>query len=578
MPEEKKQEEFKVNKSMNDLSNTKDVLSMMQSALNTPSGKKLVTELREIQQELKGRGLKLEDQLIVGTKTLKDSVKDWDKKGLSDEAIVQYAALYIGACNNKEIPATYICPKSGLKQKERNFNQPEVFGGKQAQKEVGTSILDAIWDAVCSLFGITTAHAKDVQMRDHRKMVDKIRSANMQPFYEKANQESYLQAKETLDNLNREDEKWQELFFGSEIPLEITETMKQKRPELHDMSPLDACMKMAAAQIEFSEDMTPEKIKENPEQMKTLHLIAQNYNNMVKHDDAMLMASETSKKSKPMKFVELGEAMQEAADKSGNHPYRKNGDRKLFNPEYNPMQGEKLEEKIRMAAPMLKRLNYGVGKMGKVSCGALLIKERIGAMEDAVKSYEALKARDYEGVIRLSCKVADHMSRSTTLQQMMCGRALGIMINIKDGNYYTAGKDIKLGDTAGSQMGRCMEGSGSDIGRYMNNTFNANQHGRSLTSPIGAAMMISKSGLDGKIANYSKAVSREELYNTSHDPGTSWKNSRINVDDLNRSTQEYLEEADAMVETMEKSKQNEAWKKTQDTEKSKENEEPVMVQ
>ena len=29
---------------------------------------------------------------------------------------------------------------------------------------------------------------------------------------------------------------------------------------------------------------------------------------------------------------------------------------------------------------------------------------------------------------------------------------------------------------------------------------------------------------------------------------------------------------------MEKSKQNEAWKKTQDTEKSKENEEPVMVQ
>ena len=106
MPEEKKQEEFKVNKSMNDLSNTKDVLSMMQSALNTPSGKKLVTELREIQQELKGRGLKLEDQLIVGTKTLKDSVKDWDKKGLSDDAIVQYAALYIGACKNKEIPAT----------------------------------------------------------------------------------------------------------------------------------------------------------------------------------------------------------------------------------------------------------------------------------------------------------------------------------------------------------------------------------------------------------------------------------------------------------------------------------------
>ena len=51
MPEEKKQEEFKVNKSMNDLSNTKDVLSMMQSALNTPSGKKLVSELREIRQE-----------------------------------------------------------------------------------------------------------------------------------------------------------------------------------------------------------------------------------------------------------------------------------------------------------------------------------------------------------------------------------------------------------------------------------------------------------------------------------------------------------------------------------------------
>lgn len=33
---------------------------------------------------------------------------------------------------------------------------------------------------------------------------------------------------------------------------------------LYDMSPLDACMKMAVAKIVFSENMTPESIKRNP--------------------------------------------------------------------------------------------------------------------------------------------------------------------------------------------------------------------------------------------------------------------------------------------------------------------------
>ena len=105
MPEKNKQEEFKVNKSTKELLDPKKQ-DEITGILNTPEGKKLVQELQTLQKELKQKGLKLEDQLIVGNKTLKDTIKNWDKKGMSDKAVVQYAALYIGACNHKNIPAT----------------------------------------------------------------------------------------------------------------------------------------------------------------------------------------------------------------------------------------------------------------------------------------------------------------------------------------------------------------------------------------------------------------------------------------------------------------------------------------
>ena len=136
MPEKNKQEEFKVNKSTKELLDPKKQ-DEITGILNTPEGKKLVQELQTLQKELKQKGLKLEDQLIVGNKTLKDTIKNWDKKGMSDKAVVQYAALYIGACNHKNIPATYV----GL-GKTRKFNQPGVLGGKTEETKKKPDGLD----------------------------------------------------------------------------------------------------------------------------------------------------------------------------------------------------------------------------------------------------------------------------------------------------------------------------------------------------------------------------------------------------------------------------------------------------
>lgn len=573
MPEKNKQEEFKVNKSTKELLDPKKQ-DEITGILNTPEGKKLVQELQTLQKELKQKGLKLEDQLIVGNKTLKDTIKNWDKKGMSDKAVVQYAALYIGACNHKNIPATYV----GL-GKTRKFNQPDVLGGKteetkkkpdgldnptaasngkQGEKEKQgeeDSIWDWIWDTVCALFGITTAHAKKVQLREHIMLVDNVRCANVQQPFIKENEESYRKAKETVDMLRQEEAKWQKLFFGTETPPEITEKMKgqmnqqmnQSQVELREMSPLDVCMKMAASQIKFSVDMTPESLSKDPEKMKILQQIGKDYINIIKTEDVKRLASEVDKDKKPMDFQKLTDAMQKSADTSGVHPYveRKEGGRirHSYNEKYNPLNDEAIKEKIIKAGPMLKALKYMHSDPKQMECGALYAKERLQALEHTVGAYEALKRKDYDGVIRLTNVAVDHMARSVFLNGCM---AFGERAFVDASKYSSSEMKYR----PHTQLLNSLNGTGSTFKFYLRNSLEKDEKEfQTLESPLAASMLLVKCGLEGNVAKYTLAMDSSIQ--------DSWYNAKLNDKLINESTRKLISQANSMAMDTEKNKQSE---------------------
>lgn len=573
MPEKNKQEEFKVNKSAKELLDPKKQ-DEITGILNTPEGKKLVQELQTLQKELKQKGLKLEDQLVVGNKTLKDTIKNWDKKGMSDKAVVQYAALYIGACNHKNIPATYV----GL-GKTRKFNQPDVLGGKmeetkkkpdgldnptadsdgkQGEKEKqgeADSMWDWIWDTVCALFGITTAHAKKVQLREHRMLVDNVRCANVQQPFIKENEESYRKAKETVDMLRQEEAKWQKLFFGTETPPEITEKMKgqmnqqmnQSQVELREMSPLDVCMKMAASQIKFSVDMTPESLSKDPEKMKILQQIGKDYINIIKTEDVKRLASEVDKDKKPMDFQKLTDAMQKSADTTGVHPYveRKEGGRirHSYNEKYNPLNDEAIKEKIIKAGPMLKALKYMHSDPKQMECGALYAKERLQALEHTVGAYEALKRKDYDGVIRLTNVAVDHMARSVFLNGCM---AFGERAFVDASKYSSSEMKYR----PHTQLLNSLNGTGSTFKFYLRNSFEKDEKEfQTLESPLAASMLLVKCGLEGNVAKYTLAMDSSIQ--------DSWYNAKLNDKLINESTRKLISQANSMAMDTEKNKQNE---------------------
>lgn len=567
MPEKNKQEEFKVNKSAKELLDPKKQ-DEITGILNTPEGKKLVQELQTLQKELKQKGLKLEDQLVVGNKTLKDTIKNWDKKGMSDKAVVQYAALYIGACNHKNIPATYV----GL-GKTRKFNQPDVLGGKMEETKKKPDELDSptaasdgkqgekdsmwdwIWDTVCALFGITTAHAKKVQLREHIMLVDNVRCANVSPLFFKENEDSYRKAKETVDMLRQEEAKWQKLFFGTETPPEITEKMKgqmnqqmnQSQVELREMSSLDVCMKMAASQIKFSVDMTPESLSKDPEKMKILQQIGKDYINIIKTEDVKRLASEVDKDKKPMDFQKLTDAMQKSADTSGVHPYveRKEGGRirHSYNEKYNPLNDEAIKEKIIKAGPMLKALKYMHSDPKQMECGALYAKERLQALEHTVGAYEALKRKDYDGVIRLTNVAVDHMARSVFLNGCM---AFGERAFVDASKYSSSEMKYR----PHTQLLNSLNGTGSTFKFYLRNSFEKDEKEfQTLESPLAASMLLVKCGLEGNVAKYTLAMDSSIQ--------DSWYNAKLNDKLINESTRKLISQANSMAMDTEKNKQSE---------------------
>ncbi|MCI6242282.1 MAG: hypothetical protein MR646_03105 [Agathobacter sp.] len=609
MPEKNKQEEFKVNKSTKELLDPKKQ-DEITGILNTPEGKKLVQELQTLQKELKQKGLKLEDQLIVGNKTLKDTIKNWDKKGMSDKAVVQYAALYIGACNHKNIPATYV----GL-GKTRKFNQPDVLGGKteetkkkpdgldnptaasngkQGEKEKQgeeDSIWDWIWDTVCALFGITTAHAKKVQLREHIMLVDNVRCANVSPLFFKENEDSYRKAKETVDMLRQEEAKWQKLFFGTETPPEITEKMKgqinqyihkqdemfskgvnlqeknqiQMPPrsilvELREMSPLDVCMKMAASQIKFSVDMTPESLSKDPEKMKILQQIGKDYINIIKAEDVQRLGSEVDKEQKPMDFQNLTDAMQKSADTTGVHPYvvgEQRADGKTnnyYNEKYNPLNDETVKEKIIKAGPILKAIIYRNADVDTLEYGAMYAKERLQALEHTVGAYEALKKKDYDGGIRLTSVAADHMAHSVVINGCMAFGERDFVANPDSSS------EMKYKPKKYPLMPQ-LDSAHSLFENYSKHSFEKEKKRfPTLESPLAATMLMIKCGLEGNVAKYTLAIDPKTHKGKACFAGdclTSFERRRLSPEVLNKATRELIERADSTAMDTEKNKQSE---------------------
>ena len=354
-----------------------------------------------------------------------------------------------------------------------------------------------------------------------------------------------------------EEKNWLELFFDSEIPPEIPEKMKQKLvdqlyPELREMSPLDACMKMAAAQIGFSEDMTPDTLRNDQEKLAILRQIGKDYNTIIQTGDAERLKSEVSHKTKPMKFTGLISAMETAAQKPGEYPYIQKEGKKYFNENYNPLNDDKVKEKIIKAAPILKAFSYGSADENS-GLGAMLAKETLETLDYSVRAYEALEKKDYDMTLRFSNIAVKHMVQSTILQGYSAFGDIGRYLRDNKGMYSMIHERSTF------------DGCGLRYSLKLDNIFK-NQNGHRLLSPIGSSMLLIQNGLNGNVSKYSTLVDPKTSKGIELRYGFLDKALHLDYEELKKATRAEINKADIAAlklekaQDMEKNKQNDASK------------------
>ena len=528
-----------------DLSKISDPFGMAKEFLKSPKGAELLEEVRNIQKDLKGKKLKLEDHLIVGTKTLKEATKNWEKKGLdSEEKVALYAALYIGGCIKKEVPVTFICPRDGLKQTEKNFNDKNIL---EWGDEVKDTLWDKIWDAICFVLQINSPHSIEKANQEHRIKVDEIRTSNLRKAIKLETEKKYNEAKKIIKEVEKEEKKWEKLFLkegAGKLP-ELPKELREKLPAFYkDMNPIEICMGLASKKVSFSDQMTPESVGNSTDTMNKFQEVGEMYRSLVKGGNVEQLTQELKKKALPMSFSEPGYAMQHAIDESrigvameveeGREVKRK------ANPEYNPLGDKKVREKMIQLAPMLKHLKYKVYlSEDKLTTGTLMAKEWYGLMEDSAKIYEAIKNNQTKAFLPLASKIAAHNAWYTYARNSVVEDHPIIKISVSD--------ERRLDSLVGG-------GGYKNAVRNMGSNFDAIIEQDKLISPLGTAMMMAEYGLEGSIDKLNPDFNRER--------------SHLIPETLNKVSSDALKEANKKYGEMEIQKAAEP--------QSKQMEEPIM--
>ena len=473
----KSNDNFEIHSTLTEMTEIFDPSEYMKKALNDPAGKKLIDDLTNIKNELDKKGLKLEDHLIVGDRTLKEATKNWDEKVTKDN-IVQYAALFIGACNHMKVPVTYVCPNNDLTVTERAFNDSTAYGkdGSVPQEEAGP--WTKFWDWLCSKFNVETLHVQQEKIKNvHGKVVDEVRTTHMQKTFLEKSKKSYDKTMEVVGEIRNEEKKWEKLFFGEDAPLMLN------KGELQKKSPLDICMRIAVSELNFNYGDTPETL--SSETKDKLREIGQRYNQYVKEDKYDALKSDMERNARSMDFRGLADVMQNSLEK--NHAPN------MVNQDYDPLADSAVRQEMIKAAPLLKHMN--MLDYGSTQYGVVIAKETLGRLENAAKGYEAIKNQKYDEAVEAGDEICESYKNLK-----------GIKIFLKD----KRSAESKLNSDAENKLNDSVRNLYVD-GLYRNMSSGVDLQTGPVSvkggkpneySPLAAAMMVTGRTMDGSMSKY----------------------------------------------------------------------------
>lgn len=519
-----------LNISPEDLAKISDPFGMAKEWLKSENGSKLLKEVKDLQQDLKKEGLNLEDYLIVGNKTLKDATKNWEKKNLNkSNNLAIYATLYIAACNKKDVPVTFVCPKDGLKKKERNFNfnSDDILKWKD---EVKNTVWDRIWDSICSAFGVVTPHSKELMAQEHRLKIDEIRTRNLQKEFTKETAEKYRDAKDMIQKVTDEENKWEKLFLkeGEEKLPELPEEMKEKLAEPYkSMTPIEMCMALTARRISFHDSMTPESVSGS--ELNQIKEVGEMYRSFVKDGNLKGMKQELRKEPMTMSFVELGETMEEAAKQPGCGPAVEVDGKRNVNTKYNPFSNEKVREKAISLMPMLK---HSSNKRDTQSIGTMMAKHFYGMMENSAKMYEAVQERRMKDYLPIASRISNHNAFWTIARNMV------VLDANKDIDKITKGRDGDLSSVV--RVDKL-----TNINEKWDGYYSTAESKQRYQSPLGTAMLFAKCGFEGSMDQFGYTEEGKYGYSTvidnMHD---AWNRARLIASKVNEGVLKGIQKAD----------------------------------
>lgn len=175
---------YQMNKTLSELQST-DLEVALTDALDSDTAKELDTTLQSLQDRLRKnnkfqKGIRMEDYLYVGDKTLAQCIKDLgkDPTTLREDSIRKCAVLFVRVCNHMNVPATFVTPfgVDGPEELTLSDENTHAANSQPLQKEF------TIWEKIARFFKVFTKNMRSkeeyntLQTR-HRELVNNAKSS-----------------------------------------------------------------------------------------------------------------------------------------------------------------------------------------------------------------------------------------------------------------------------------------------------------------------------------------------------------------------------------------------------------------
>ena len=175
---------YQMNKTLSELQST-DLEVAITDALDSDTAKELDTTLQSLQDRLRKnnkfqKGIRMEDYLYVGDKTLAQCIKDLgkDPTTLREDSIRKCAVLFVGVCNHMNVPATFVTPfgVDGPEELTLSDENTHAANSQPLQKEF------TIWEKIAKFFNIFTKNMRSKEeyntlQTKHRELVNNAKSS-----------------------------------------------------------------------------------------------------------------------------------------------------------------------------------------------------------------------------------------------------------------------------------------------------------------------------------------------------------------------------------------------------------------